>query len=92
MKLTNLFANVTDVLIPESGSKKIRYFQILAEIDLDKPLLRGSKIHYNGLEVWVDFKYENMATFCFYCVKVEHFEREYSNRIRDAKERKVLAW
>lgn len=58
-----MFENVTDALIPKPGRKKGRYLKILAEIDLDKPLLRGSKILYNGLEVWVDFKYENMAFF-----------------------------
>lgn len=29
--------------------------------------------------------------FFFYCEKVGHFERDCSNRIRDAKEMKVLA-
>lgn len=41
--------------------------------------------------MWVDFKYENIVTFCFYCEKVRHFERGCSNRIREAKEMKVLA-
>lgn len=43
-KFKNLFENVTDVLILETGSKKGRHLKILAEVDLDKPLLRGCKI------------------------------------------------
>lgn len=41
--------------------------------------------------MWPDFKYENISTFYFYCEKVRHFERDCSNRIRDAKKMKVLA-
>lgn len=89
-KFKNLFDCVTDVLIPESGSKKGRFLKILAEIDLNKPLLRGSKIQFQGKEVWVEFKYENLATFCFYCGRVGHAERTCSRRMCDAKERKVL--
>lgn len=77
------------MLIPESGSKKGRFLKILAEIELDKPLLRGSKIKYAGQEVWVEFKYEH-ATFCFYCGKVGHFERDCSGRMRDAKTGQIL--
>lgn len=40
--------------------------------------------------MWVEFKYENLATFCFYCEKVGHSERDYSDRIRDAKDGLVL--
>lgn len=91
MKFKNLFANMLDVLIPESGSKKGRFLKILAEVNLDKSLLKGSKIHFNGQEVWADFKYEHLATFCFYCGRVGHFERACSHKLRDAKEGKLLA-
>lgn len=30
--------------------------------------------------VWVKFKYENLAMFCFYCEKVGHAERNCSNK------------
>lgn len=53
-----------DVLTPESGSKQGRHMKILMEVDISRPLLRGTKVHYNGREVWVDFRYENMALFC----------------------------
>lgn len=80
LKFTNVFPRVTDVIIPDSGSKRARYLKVLAKIDLDKPLLRGRKIKYNGQEVWVEFKYKHMATFCFYCGKVRHIERDCSGR------------
>lgn len=64
-----------DVIIPESGSKQGRHLKILAEIDLNQPLLRGTKLKCSGQEVWVDFKYENMGLFYFYCERVGHAER-----------------
>lgn len=78
------------MLIPESGSKHGRYLKILAEIDLDSPLLRGTKIKCNGVEVWVDFKYENLGIFCFYCGRVGQAERTCLERTGDAKNGKLL--
>lgn len=38
LKFKNVFNQVIDVIIPESGSNKGRFIKILAEIELDKPL------------------------------------------------------
>lgn len=89
-KFKNIFCNVVDVLIPESGSKKGRYLKILSKIDLDRPLLRGTKIKCSGMEVWVDFKYENMGIFCFYYGRVVHAERTCWEYAGDAKNGKLL--
>lgn len=43
-KLKNIFSDVVDFIIPESGSKKGRCLKVLAEFALAKPLLRGSKL------------------------------------------------
>ena len=88
-KFRNLFSDVRDVLIPESGSKKGRCLKVLAEIRLDKPLLRGTKIRYEEQKVWVDFKYENMADFYFYCGRVGHVEKSCMDRNRDGKEGRI---
>lgn len=84
LKFKHLFSNVVHVIIPESGSKKGRYLKLLAEINLEIPLLSGTKIKCNDEEVWVDFQYENLAMFCFYCGKVGHSERMCSTRKADA--------
>lgn len=62
-KFKTLFASVSNVLIHESRSKN-------SKINLNKPLLWGCKIQHNGKEVWTEFKYENLAIFCFYCGRV----------------------
>lgn len=79
-KFKNIFYDVTNVLILESGSKKGRHLKVLAEVNLEKPLLRDTKLKYNDQEVWVEFKYENVATFCYYCGLVGHSERSCSAR------------
>lgn len=81
---------MAEVLIPESGSKKGIYLKILAEIDLAMPLLKGSKLKFNGKELWVDFKYENLAMFYFYCGRVGHQERNCWVRKGDTNSGTIL--
>lgn len=89
-KLKNVFSNVMDVLTPESGSKQGRHVKILEEVDISRALLRGTKVQYDGREVWVDFRYENVALFWFYCGKVSHSEKTCACRQSDAREGKLL--
>lgn len=49
--------------------------KILVELDLDRPLLRGTKISCSGTGVWVEFKYKNLAMFCHYYGRVGHHEK-----------------
>ena len=79
-----------DVLIPETGSKRGMHLKILAKINLDKPLLRGTKVKFNNKSVWVEFKYENLAFFYFYCGKVGHMEKNCEIRKNDVKTGSVV--
>lgn len=69
----------------ETGSKEGRYARILVDVDLSKPLVRGFKLRCNGEECWVDFKYENLPIFCFYCGLIGHGERKCVRRCVDTK-------
>lgn len=40
--------------------------------------------------MWIDFWYENMALFCFYCGKIGHSEKTYACRQSDVREGKLL--
>lgn len=71
-KIGKLFNQVNDVLILEFGSSRGIPIKILANVNLDKPLLRGTSIKLNGEMCWVDFKYEQLATFCYYCGRIGH--------------------
>lgn len=45
------------MIIPETGSKKGRYAKMLVDIDLTKPLIRGSKIRCEGEMKWIRGSY-----------------------------------
>ncbi|KAK6131755.1 hypothetical protein DH2020_034552 [Rehmannia glutinosa] len=75
IRIGEIFSSVSDVVIPELSNYKGRCIKILVSIDLTKPLLRGTFIKLGEKSVWVEFKYENLMTFCFYCGRVGHFEK-----------------
>ncbi|KAK6116451.1 hypothetical protein DH2020_049913 [Rehmannia glutinosa] len=84
-KIGKKIGNVWDVFVPETGSYKGRYIKILVEVDLNKPLFRGTNMKL-GLEVvWVDFRYENLQGFCCYCGRVRHLERGCMDKTEDLK-------
>lgn len=62
---------------------------MLVEINLDMPLLRGTKLKLGTECVWVEFRYEKVPTFCFYCGIIGHSERICLRKVEDAKENKV---
>lgn len=51
------------------------------EVELDKPLLRGNKIKLGGEVLWVDFAYEMLPTFCFYCSLISHAKKTCERKI-----------
>lgn len=78
------------MIIQEHGSKRGRHLKILVEIylnkiDLNKPLLRDKKLKLGHQEVWVEFPYQQITTFCSYCGKVGHSERHCHERNQDSK-------
>lgn len=51
--------------------------------------MRGTKLRLDSQSVWVEFKYEKMASFCFYCGRMDHQEKSCSVRTGDARVRKL---
>lgn len=45
------------------GSTESRMIRLLVELELDKPLLRGTKIKLGEEIIWVDLKYEHFLLF-----------------------------
>lgn len=45
-----------------------------------KPLLRGTKIKFEGDSCWVEFKYEQLPLFCLYCGLIGNEERTYGRK------------
>lgn len=56
---------------------------------MDKYLLRGTKIKLGDELRWVDFKYEQLPLFCFYCGRLGHSERLCELKMSDSKKEKI---
>ncbi|KAK6138784.1 hypothetical protein DH2020_027470 [Rehmannia glutinosa] len=82
-KIGRKFGKIVDITIPDTGSTKGKHIKILVEINLVEPLMRGTKITLEEESYWVDFKYENLQTFCLYCGVIGHSERECLKRKED---------
>jgi hypothetical protein len=53
-----------------------KFLRIRVSMDLRKPLKRGSKLNFQGKDIWVDYKYERLPNFCFACGRVGHQMRD----------------
>lgn len=52
------------------------YLRIRVSIDLNRPLKNRMKIKKPGGEwLWIQFKYERLPSFCFYCGRIGHTEK-----------------
>lgn len=89
-KIGKLFPHCSNVIVPENGRKMGRLLKLQVEIDLSKPLLRGTKLKLSSEEYWVGFKYEMLPTFCFYCGIIGHQQRKCKTKIRDAVSEEVM--
>lgn len=65
-KIRNLLGATLDVLVREVGTKEGRHIKILVETDLSKPHIRGTKLKYKMREIWIEFRYKQLPTFCYY--------------------------
>lgn len=81
-KIGRLLGNTLDVLVAETVGKEGRHIKILAELDLSKPLVRGTKLKYKQSEIWIQFKYEQLPIFCYYCGYIGHNIRMCTKRKR----------
>ncbi|XP_074336834.1 uncharacterized protein At4g02000-like [Apium graveolens] len=66
------------------------YMRVRVSINLNSPLKRCMKIKMSREEwFWVNFKYENVPTFCFICGMVGHSEK-FCSKLFELTEKKVV--
>lgn len=88
-KIGKLFSQCLNVLIPENGSQSGLLIKMLVEVDLTKPLMRGTHLRFDEDSVWVEFRYEKLPTFCFYCGVVGHQEKSCGKKTLDAQKDEI---
>jgi hypothetical protein len=74
-KLGNNIGNFEEMDMKECN-RIGKFLRIRVSLDLRKPLKRGSKLNFQGKEIWVDFKYEWLPNFCFCCGRIGHQMRD----------------
>lgn len=58
-----MLGSVRDVMIMDVRGMDKRRIKILVDLDLNKPLLRGTMLKYKMTKCWVEFKYEQLPVF-----------------------------
>ncbi|XP_071917145.1 uncharacterized protein [Coffea arabica] len=92
-KIGGVFSSVREVIAPNGGGKKGKLLKILVEMDLTKPMLRGTTVKLRGSSRWIDFKYEKCPDFCYCCGVMGHNERSCRERGGNMdKENQYGAW
>lgn len=82
-KIGRILGITKDVIIVEIWGKKGRHIKILDELDLSKPLVRGTKLKYKQCEIWVQFRYDQLPIVCHYCGCIGHKQRMCTKRKED---------
>jgi hypothetical protein len=57
-----------------------RCLRIRVNLDITKPLDRGRALSINGKPVWVNFKYEKLTQFCYYCERILHTQQQCKDK------------
>ena len=77
MHIGSTLGEVEKVDVDGKGFSLGGYLCIRVSLDITKPLCRGRMVRVGGLSaVWVEFKYERLFIFCYWCGKVDHDERD----------------
>ncbi|KAL3498044.1 hypothetical protein ACH5RR_040776 [Cinchona calisaya] len=65
----------------------------MAEVDLNKPLLRSTTVKLQGQAKWVEFRYEKCPDFCYSCWIIRHSERRCKkDNLNQQKEKQYGSW
>lgn len=98
MRIWSIQGKVEKVDMDEKGFCLVGYLCIRVTIDITQPLCQGRMVRIGGAPPkWVDFRYERLPIFCYWCGKVDHNERDCTQWLRSkeslrAEDKKFGAW
>ena len=77
LRISESLGMVEKVDVEETGFCWGSYLRIRVSMDIALPLCRGRMVRMGRpKKIWVEFKYERLPIFCYWCGKVDHDERE----------------
>lgn len=72
--------------VDDDGFRLGGNMRIRVSMDISVPLCRGRLVRLRGPSPqWVDFKYECLPIFCYWCGMVDHDERDCIQWIRSGE-------
>ncbi|CAA0836348.1 Unknown protein [Striga hermonthica] len=75
LKIGKKLGNVVNVQAPGTGNGAGQNLRVLVELKLKEPIMRGTFIKVGQENTWIDFRYENLQTFCYYCGRIGHGDK-----------------
>lgn len=83
LRIGSTLGKVEKVDMDGEGFSLGGYLRIQVTLDITKPLCKGRMVRVGGpAAVWVEFKYERLPIFCYWCGRVDHDERDCMMWIR----------
>ena len=67
-----VFGKVLDVDRDIAFCRRLGCLRVLVDLDVRKRLIQGFNISVNGNEVKIEFKYERLPNFCYWCGFLNH--------------------
>ncbi|CAA0806580.1 Unknown protein [Striga hermonthica] len=83
LKIGKSIGRVWEAIVLNVGSNNGHVVKILVEQNLNEPILSGMNITLRQETHWVDFRYEGLLSFCFYCGRIRHRDKSCSVKKED---------
>ena len=83
-KIASSLGEVQVYEIYQNIKDQTRFIKATITIDVNRPLMKGTNIRSKENElIWVDFKYERLPNFCYYCGLIGHDEHNSKKALKD---------
>ncbi|KAK9996183.1 hypothetical protein SO802_020869 [Lithocarpus litseifolius] len=83
LRIGGILGEVVKADVDENGFCLGGYLRIRVAMDITQLLCRGRRVRIGeSVATWVDFKFERLPIFCYWCGKVDHDERDCLQWIR----------
>ena len=77
LRIGESLGRLEKVDVDDKGFCLGNFLRIRVSIDISTPLCRGRLVRMGGPSpTWVDFRYERLPIFCYWCGMVDHDERD----------------